>query len=77
MVYDNYDDPQMPGIESRTGYNIRHFFPERTHGSILITTRSSRLTFAKPLRLLQLEDIHQSLAILANRSGRETEEGII
>ena len=76
IIYDNYDDPQIPGIKSPTGYDVRQFFPERTHGSILITTRSSRLKFAKQLRLVQLEDVHQSLAILANRSGRETEGGM-
>lgn len=64
VVYDNYDDPQMPGIESRTEYDIRQFLPERTRGSILITARSSRLTFAKQLRLHPLEDVHQGLAIL-------------
>ena len=75
VVYDNYDDPRLPGIDSSTGYDIRNFFPQRVHGSILITTRSPRLTFAKQLRLEKLDDINQSLTILATRSGREVKEG--
>ena len=76
VIYDNYDDPQMPGIESPTGYDIRQFFPERTQGSVLITTRFSGLTFANRLPLLKFEDIDQSLTILTNWSGRSTEEGM-
>ena len=76
VVYDNYDDPQMPGIKSSTGYDIRQFFPERTQGSVLITTRFSGLTFANHLLLLKFEDMDQSLIILANWSGRSTEEGM-
>jgi len=75
VVYDNYDDPRLPGIPSSTAYDIRDFFPHRVHGSILITTRSPRLTFAKQLRLKKLEDINQSLAILAARSERTVEAG--
>ena len=75
IVMDNYDDPRLPGISSPTGYDIRRFFPPRSHGSILITTRCPRITFAKQLRLGKLEELRQSLTILARRSGRETERG--
>jgi hypothetical protein len=75
VVYDNYDDPRLPGMDSSTGYDIRAFFPHRTQGSILITTRSPRLTFAKRLRLIKLDDINQSLTILETRSGRNVSEG--
>jgi hypothetical protein len=75
VMYDNYDDPRLPGIDSSTGYDIRNFFPQRVHGSILITTRSPRLTFAKQLRLGKLDDMDQSLTILATRSGRKVKEG--
>jgi len=40
IVYDNYDDPRLPGMDSLTGYDIRAYFPHRAQGSILITTRS-------------------------------------
>jgi DNA polymerase III delta prime subunit len=75
VVYDNYDDPRLPGIQSSTGYDVRDFFPHRAQGSILITTRSPRITFAKQLRLQKLDNVDQSLAILATRSGRGVNEG--
>ncbi|KAL8765088.1 MAG: hypothetical protein Q9194_006681 [Teloschistes cf. exilis] len=70
LIFDNYDDPRLPGIDSFTGYDIRTYFPYRAQGSILITTRSRQLLFAKQLLLKKLEGIEQSLAVLANRSGR-------
>jgi NB-ARC domain len=75
LVYDNYDDPRLPGMDSSTGYDIRHHFPHRAHGSILITTRSPRLTYAKRLRLSKIDNIDQSLRILISRSGREINGG--
>ncbi len=75
LIFDNYDDPRLPGIRSTTGYDIRPFFPYSTQGSILITTRSSRITFAKSVRLNKLDDLNQSLAVLTRRSGRQTQEG--
>ena len=38
IVYDNYDDPRLPGMDSSTGYDIRTYLPHRSQGSILITT---------------------------------------
>jgi hypothetical protein len=29
IVYDNYDDPYFPGIDSSTGYDIRTYFSQR------------------------------------------------
>ena len=75
MVYDNYDDPRLPGMDSSTGYDIRNYFLSRAQGSILITTRSPRLLFAKQLQLKKLEKIEQSLAILSTGSGREVSGG--
>ncbi|KAL9101256.1 MAG: hypothetical protein Q9163_003470 [Psora crenata] len=73
IVYDNYDNPRLAGIDSATGYDIRTYFPSRAQGSILITTRSPRLAFAKQLPVTKLQDIDQSLAILATRSGRKVD----
>ncbi|KAL8721410.1 MAG: hypothetical protein Q9181_007708, partial [Wetmoreana brouardii] len=70
LIFDNYDDPRLPGMGSSTGYDIRAYFPHRAQGSILITTRSPRLSFAKQLPLKKLDNVEQSLAILAVRSGR-------
>ena len=51
IVYDNYDNPRLQGIDSATGYDIRAYFPDREQGSILIKTRSPQLTFAKQFRI--------------------------
>lgn len=75
VIFDNYDDPRLPGIQSATGYDIRDFFPFKSQGSILITTRSSRINFGKQVRLSKLTDLCQSLAILASQSARDTENG--
>jgi len=73
LMLDNYDNPRLPGIRSSTGYDIRTFFPYCTQGSILITTQYSRITFAKPVRFNKFDNLNQSLAILARRSGRQTQ----
>ena len=75
LLYDNYDNPLVPGITSTRNYDIRNYFPHRVQGSILITTRSPRLGFAKQLAVKKLTDINQSLSILATRSGREIIRG--
>jgi hypothetical protein len=75
LLFDNYDDPNLPGLRSSTGYDIRQYFPHKSQGSILITTRSHRLTFAKPLQLRKLDDLEQSLTILSNRSCRNIRVG--
>ncbi len=67
LIFDNYDNPRLPGMDSSPGYDIRAYFPHQAHGSILITTRSPRLLFAKQLPLKKLEDVEQSLAVLAAR----------
>ena len=76
VVFDNYDNPRVPGITtSTTSYDIRNYFPHRVQGSILITTRSPKLGFAKQLAVKKLDDINQSLSILATRSGCEITGG--
>ncbi|KIX02501.1 uncharacterized protein Z518_08442 [Rhinocladiella mackenziei CBS 650.93] len=71
LIFDNYDDPYLPGVRSATGYDIRSFFPTRSQGNIIITSRSTKLTFSKQLKLGKLENIHTSVAILSQRSGRD------
>lgn len=76
LIFDNYDDPQLSGIRSPTGYDIRSFFPMRSQGSILITTRSTKLAFStKQLHLKKLEDVSTSVAILSQRSGCDLSGG--
>ncbi|PQE23335.1 Tetratricopeptide-like helical domain protein [Rutstroemia sp. NJR-2017a BBW] len=76
VIYDNYDDPRFSATQSSTGYDIRQFFPYRTQGSILITTRSSRINFGKKLQLRKLEDVQQSLVVLAKYSGKDTSRDV-
>jgi N-terminal domain on NACHT_NTPase and P-loop NTPases/NB-ARC domain len=75
LIYDNYDDPSLPGVRSPTGYDIRPFFPARSQGSIIITSRCTRLTFSKQLRLQKLKDINTSAEILSQRSGLDLSKG--
>jgi len=75
LIFDNYDDPHLPGIRSPTGYNIQSFFPTRSQGSIIITSRSTKLTFSKQLKLQKLENVNTSVAILSQRSGRDLSHG--
>jgi N-terminal domain on NACHT_NTPase and P-loop NTPases/NB-ARC domain len=75
IIFDNHDDPKISGVASATAYNIRQFFPHRSQGSILITTRSRRLTFAKQLKLRELADEGESVAILSKRSSRDLTSG--
>jgi hypothetical protein len=75
LIFDNYDDPHLPGIRSSTGYDIRPFFPPRSQGRIIITSRSPRLTFGKQLRVQKLEDVKTGVAILSQRSGQDFSQG--
>ena len=77
LLLDNYDDPRLLGTETTTGYDVREYFPSRAQGSILITTRSTRLTFSKQLSLKRMDNIDESLAILSGASGRPTQGGKI
>lgn len=75
VLLDNYDDPKVPGVKSKTGFDVRRYFPYRSQGSILITTRSTRLIFAKSLKLQKLESVEEAVAILSERSGRNLSQG--
>lgn len=77
MIFDNYDDPNLPNLRSATGFDIRSYFPYRTHGHILITTRSPKLSFSKRLTLQKFEAISSSLAILTQRAGRDLTTGAL
>jgi hypothetical protein len=71
LLFDNYDDPKLHGVNSPTGYDIRQYFLFRAQGAILIASRSRRLKFARELELRKLDDDEQNLEILSNRSGRD------
>jgi hypothetical protein len=70
MIYDNYDNPRLPGNTDPQAVDIRQFLPESYQGSIIITTRSSQIRIGHPIRIRKLEDIRDSLGILSNVSRR-------
>jgi hypothetical protein len=71
MVYDNYDNPNVPGNKDVNAVDIRKFLSEAYQGSVIITTRSSQVKKGHRVHVRKLEDVHDSLEILSNTSGRE------
>jgi hypothetical protein len=77
LVFDNVDDPKLPGVEDLQAYDIESYFPETFQGFIIITTRSSRLEIGTVVSVPKL-DTHKSIAILSSTSAREgLEHGVI
>ncbi|KAK6364242.1 hypothetical protein LTS17_012413 [Exophiala oligosperma] len=70
-IFDNYDDPCLQGARSPTGFDVQKFFPFTSQGSILLTSRSAKLTFSQQIRLQKLQDPGVSISILSQRSGRD------
>jgi hypothetical protein len=71
MIYDNYDNPKVPGNTDPAAVNIQKFLPESYQGSIIITTRSSQVKLGQSIQIRKLEDVRDSLEILSNASRRE------
>ncbi len=68
---------KMESAASRTdmpaakAFDIRPFFPASSHGAILVTTRSLTVQLGEIVRLGKLQNIRDSLAILASTSHRQ------
>jgi hypothetical protein len=71
MIYDNYDNPKLPGNADPAAMNIRKFLPESYQGSVIITTRSPQVEIGHPIQIRKLDDVHDSVKILSNASRRE------
>jgi hypothetical protein len=71
MIYDNYDNPKTPGNLDRSAVDIRQFLPRSDQGSIIITTRSSRVSQGRRVHVQKLLDVKEGLEILLNTSGRK------
>jgi hypothetical protein len=69
LVFDNVDSPKLPGVEDPEAYDIESYFPEAHQGSIMITTRSSRLENGKVVPVPKLST-RESIEILSSTSGR-------
>jgi Heterokaryon incompatibility protein (HET) len=71
LIYDNYDNPKIPGNTDPAAVDVRGYLPEGYQGSVIITTRSSQATLGRRIHIKKLEDVQDSLTILANSSRRE------
>ncbi|RYP73186.1 hypothetical protein DL771_003822 [Monosporascus sp. 5C6A] len=70
LIYDNYDNPKLPSNTDPAALDIRKFLPESYQGSVIITTRSSRVEIGNSIRMEKIEDIYDSLEIISNTSKR-------
>lgn len=71
MVFDNYDNPKVPGNTNPSVVDIQKFLPETHHGSVIVTTRSSRVSIGRRVKVGKLEDVRDGLQILSDASHRE------
>ncbi|RYO79958.1 hypothetical protein DL764_009955 [Monosporascus ibericus] len=70
LIYDNYDNPKLPKNTDPAALDIYKFLPESYQGSIIITSRSSQVKIGHPIRIRKLENMNDSLDILADTSRR-------
>lgn len=70
MIYDNYDNPRVPGHQNPTAVDIGKFLPEAHQGSVIVTTRSSQVKIGRCLPVRKLQSMSQCLEILSAVSGR-------
>ncbi|KAH7039786.1 kinesin light chain 1 [Microdochium trichocladiopsis] len=70
IVYDNYDNPKLPGRKSDAAIDIHQFLPTAYQGSVIITTRLSQIDIGHHIRIEKLKSEHESLQILSKTSGR-------
>jgi ATP/maltotriose-dependent transcriptional regulator MalT len=71
LVYDNYDNPKIPNNTDPAAVDIRKYLPEDYQGSVIITTRSTQVTVGRRIHIKKLDDVQDSLKILASSSRRE------
>ncbi|KAL5371064.1 hypothetical protein DPSP01_014515 [Paraphaeosphaeria sporulosa] len=71
LIYDNYDNPRISNKSNHSTVDIRQYLLESDQGSIIITTRSARVTQGRRLHVQKLTGLEDGLKILANTSGRE------
>lgn len=71
MIYDNYDNPRLPGHTDPAAVDIRKFLPDSYQGSVIITTRLSQVEIGHCMKITKLDNIDDSLKILSNASRRK------
>jgi hypothetical protein len=70
MIYDNYDNPKVPSNKDLAAVDVHKYLPEAYQGSVVITTRSSRVQIGHLIRIRKLKNVCDSLEILSNASGK-------
>ena len=70
-MFDNYGNPKVPGYTDTSAVDIQQFLPEVYHGSVIVTTRSLKVSIGYRMKVGKLEDIRDSLQILSDVSHRE------
>ena len=75
LVFDNVDNPKLPGASDPNAYDVRLYFPESETGSILVTTRSSNLKIGSMINVKKLEEVKDGMSILTNVSGLPLDRG--
>lgn len=70
LVYDNYDNPKLPNNKDSAAVDIEKYLPEAHQGSVLITTRSSRVKIGQNIRMAKIQNASDSLEILEATSKR-------
>ncbi|KAI7224994.1 hypothetical protein KC330_g9210 [Hortaea werneckii] len=63
LIFDNYDDPES--------YDVKRYYPDVVHGSIIVTTRRPDLLGGRSIRLQPLQRMEDQLEILETRSERQ------
>jgi len=71
LIYDNLDNPRLANGADDKGIDIHQFLPTAYQGSIIITTRSSRVDLGYMIRIRKLISIENSLENLSKISGRD------
>jgi ATP/maltotriose-dependent transcriptional regulator MalT len=78
MIYDNLDNPKAPNNPDSLAVDILQFLPQSDHGSVIITTRSSRVRHGTRIHIQKLLDVREGLEIVSNISGRKgIEKGML
>jgi hypothetical protein len=70
-IYDNYDNPRVPGNNDPAAVDIRKFLPDAYQGSVIITTRSPQVKFSRSILVRKLTHARESVDILSSMSRRE------
>ncbi|KAI1108081.1 kinesin light chain [Nemania sp. NC0429] len=71
LIYDNYDNPRIPGHANPDAIDIKEYLPDAYQGSVIITTRSSQVKIGHGIRMQKMQNLEDSLEILSTTSKRE------